>query len=165
MPVPTPFLAPTFVALTFLPQDLFGGPGIASPIVSFFEHDLLSYLSGMGIVVYVGHVPQGAGLPACTFQCVSEDPRYSLRSASGLTARNYQFASFSTVADDTFAIEKSIRAALHGFKGLMGSTRVSSCRLQNILDQFEVNVDGSDDGTYQRMAEYKVFFTEAVPSF
>jgi hypothetical protein len=143
-----------------------GSVSATASSTSYFELNLLNYLNGLGLTVYPDHIPQGAGLPAVTFTCVSEDPNYTLRSAAGLTARSYQFSAFSTDKLETVAMESALRAALHGYRGFMGSTFVSSCRLVNMLDlPYETNVDASDSGTYHRAAEYRIFLRETIPLF
>jgi hypothetical protein len=143
---------------------LCGGPP-APP--RFFDLDLFCYLSaaGLGVPIYPGHIPQGAGPgPAISYFAVSEEPYYTLARASGLTARVYQFSTWSTSYFVSASIERSLRSVLHGYRGFMGSTWVSSCRLQQCLDlPYEPNVDGTDQGTYQRAVEYRISFKEPIP--
>lgn len=161
----------------------FAFPGFAFPRFAFpsfppypsglpakgFEADLLAYLTraGLGVGIYPGHIPQGAGSgPAISYFAVSEEPYYTLARAAGLTARVYQFSTWSTGYLDSVEIERSLRAALHGYRGLMGSTWVSSCRIQQCLDlPYEPNVDGTDEGIYQRAVEYRIAFKESIPIF
>ena len=168
----TPYLAPTYLATSYLPQCLVGGgaaTAAASVATNPFEVDLHAYLSaaGLGVPVYPGHVPQAAGPgDAISYLAVGEEPSYNLARAAGLTARAYQFSTWSTSYLRSVSIERSLRSALHGFRGRMGSTRVSSCRLQSCLDlPYEPNVDGSDAGTYQRASEYRIAFQEPAPIF
>ena len=137
-----------------------------APTLNPFEVDLLAYLQSSGMTVYAGHVPQGVNPPAYTFLCVSEDPRYTIAKAAGLTFRSYQFSSFSTDYLETVAMDGALWAALGGFRGNMGSTFVSSCRLVNTIDlPYEANVDGSDEGTYHRAAEYRIGLKKPIPTF
>jgi hypothetical protein len=133
-----------------------------------FDQDLQAYLaSTLGASVYPGdHVSQGMGLPAFSYLCVGEDPCYTLRAAAGLTRKTYQFDSWSTSHGVACSMELQLRNALHGFRGMMGGTYVSSCRLQNCLDMpYEPNIDGSDGGTYHRVSEYRIAYREPVPTF
>jgi hypothetical protein len=144
-------------------------PGSLSSVLppNVFEVDLFAYLSAVvpGVAIYPGHIPQGAGSgPAISYFAVSEEPFYTLARAAGLTARVYQFSTWSPSYLSSVSIERSLRSVLHGYRGQMGSTFVSSCRLQQCLDlPYEPNVDGSDVGTYQRAVEYRIAFKEPIP--
>lgn len=130
-----------------------------------FEADLVAYLGAFGLFAQPGHVPQRAALPAITYALVGEEPRYRARSAAGLTARTYQLSCFAVDYARATGLEAALRSALHGFRGPMGTTHVSSCRLENTLDLYEPNVDGSDRGTFHRVAEYRIFLEESIPTF
>jgi hypothetical protein len=148
----------------------FPGSGQTSPKLPPFEVDLVAYLTGvgLGVSIYPGHIPQKAdpSVPAISFLAVSEQPRYTLMRASGMTSRNYQFSTWSRSYLTSCAVELALRDALHGFRGLMGSTPVSACRLQQCLDlPFEPDVDESDEGTYQRVSEYRIAFQEIPRQF
>ncbi len=144
-----------------------GGPAPAPPASVRFEVDLLAYLGpALDATIYPGHVPQRAALPAVTYTLVGEEPRYTIGAAAGLTARVYQFSFFSRDQLDAIDLEASARSALHGYRGPMGSTLVTSCRLQDAMDlPYEANVDGSDSGTFHRVAEYRIFLKESIPNF
>lgn len=132
---------------------------------NYFEQDLVAYLGSNGITITPGHLPQGS-TSGCFFVMVAESVRYTLARAAGLTFRSYQFSSLSTVALDTIMAESAMRKLLSGYRGMMGTTFVSSCRLVNVLDlPYEANVTGNDDGTYHRAAEYRIGIKEAIPTF
>jgi hypothetical protein len=141
----------------------FAGSGQPAP----FEVDLLAYLNSKAwLTFYPGHLPQEAPLPACSFFLVSEEPKYTLGSAAGLTARVYQFDQWSNYYMDTIMFERRLRRVLHGYRGWMGGSFVSSCRIQDVMDlPYEPNVDDSDQGTYHRVAEYRILLRETIPSF
>jgi hypothetical protein len=158
----------TFDGFTFdsLPFD--ASPSSPPPPAAVrFEVDLLAYLGPkLDATVYVGHVPQGRNLPAVTYTLVGEDSRSTLKSAAGLTARTYQFSFFSLDQFEVIDLEAAARSVLLGFRGMMGTTLVTSCRLQDAMDMpYQDNVDASDFGTYQRIAEYRIFLKESVPTF
>jgi len=144
-------------------------PPTPDPTPGIFEEDLLAYLSaqGLGVDIYPGHIPQGDETPdAISYFAVEEEPYYTMARAAGLTARVYQFSTWSTSYLTTVQLERSLRAVLHGFRGYMGTTKVSSCRLQQCLDlPYEPNIDGTDAGTYQRAVEYRIAFKETAPTF
>jgi hypothetical protein len=150
-----------------------GGPflltgGLAGVTTAPFDQELQTYLAArLGTPVYPDdHVAQVLALPAFTYTLVGEDPYYTLRAAAGLTAKVYQFDSWATSKLAAARMELALRGALHGFRGMMGGTYVSGCRLRNCLDMpYEPNVDGSDGGTYRRVAEYRIAYREPVPIF
>jgi hypothetical protein len=162
-PNPNPYLPTCYFPSSFFPGAYFGDASYAAP-PSFFEADLVAYLLAQGITIYPGHVPQGVGLPAYTFFVISDQPRYTLAKAAGLTVKTIQFTAFATSFLSVVSMEKVLRNILSGFRGSMLSSFISSCRLDQVVDLYEPNVDATDQGTYQRSTEYRMFVRESVLS-
>ncbi len=132
-----------------------------------FEEDLLAYLGGsLPFPAYPGHVPQLGAVPCYSFGLVAESPYYLLAGPSaGLTRLTYQFDCWSTDRLEAARMQISLRALLHGFRGPMGSSYVSSSRLESRVVLYEPNVPGTDQGTYHEAVEYRLIVRDPVFTF
>lgn len=131
-----------------------------------FDVSLQTYLSAnLTSTVYPGHIPQRAVLPAYSYFCLSEDPYYTIAAAAGLTNVVYQLDVWAADYLDASVMETALRNILHGFRGMMGSTKVYTSRLTNRSGQYEAIVDGSDEGTYHIDTEYRFIYREPIPTF
>jgi hypothetical protein len=133
-----------------------------------FDVSLQTYLqANLSARIYPGHIPQRATLPAYSYFRQTETPRYYLAGpATGLADVQYQFDCWSTTYLDVSVMESALRQALHGYRGLMGSTMVFSVRLMNVYGApAEAPVEGDDQWTYHTVVEYHIFYQEQVPQF
>jgi hypothetical protein len=133
-----------------------------------FDVNLEAYLAvALGANVFPSnHIAQTSSLPSYSYFLVSEENKSTLAAAAGITSKVYQIDTWSLTPLDVASMELSLRNALNGFRGAMGSSYVSSCRIQNCFDMpYEPNVDGSDQGTYRRVSEYRFLVSESVPTF
>lgn len=146
---------------------LFSGgtpPAPTAPV--FFEQNLVAYLKNLNIICYPGgKVPQKISLPCYTYAFVGETPDYLLASAAGVTNKRYQIDMLSLNYIDVATMELSLRNALHGYIGVIGSYPVTSIMTNTYDAPYEPNVNGSDDGTYRRISEYQFVINEPIPTF
>lgn len=113
-----------------------------------FDVSLQTYLSDkLSNTVFPGHIPQSATLPAYSYFRLEEDAYYTLGAAAGLTSVVYQVDCWSTDYLDCSVMQTALRNALHGFRGYMGSTLVTSSRLRNTQSITEPNIDYYTNGT------------------
>jgi hypothetical protein len=164
---PTGSLSPLWLTL-------FGsgsGSGSAPATTQPFDFDLRAYLAAkLGQPVYPVHIPQQVDpsvevLPCYTYTLVSSEHLNKLASPLGICDSHYQVDVWAYLYDDAVTMSESVRLALQGYVGLMGTTTVQSCLLHNEITQDESPPNASDKWVYHRIKEFRIFYRESIPTF
>ena len=125
--------------------------------------DLTAYLianAGLTALVngriYSQVLPQHAVLPAIVYSQIHGKAGNTMENASGFTDATFQFACMAMSYYDAKKTAKSLRAALEGFAGTMGSTKVYGAFQ-------EAERDGFDFETleYRTDLDFKIWHLEA----
>lgn len=101
------------------------------------EQGIITYLKAQNVAgqrVYPLSLPQNAVLPAVVVQRVSGLPDYTHDGDSGLEPGRFQFTSWAESYAAAKATALSVKAALSGYKGSMGTVTVGASFIANELD-------------------------------
>lgn len=128
------------------------------------ETSLRSYLlaqtsitSLVGQRIYPMRLPQGATLPAITYQVVFGTSTYSHDGDEDLGRRRFQLDCWASTYADSMNVAEAVRAAINGHDGPMGSTAQVNGRVINILDLPEPEL-----AIWRRMVEVQLWHQEAA---
>jgi hypothetical protein len=132
---------------------------------AIFTHlpDVLS----VGERVYPMSLPQGAELPAVTWQLVSDDPLVSHDWAQDhplYDARRYeqsriQFSTWAGSFDDAEELAEELRTAITGYRGLWGDVQIESVLPVLSLDDYE-----PETGLFRRIGDYVIGWIDEAGS-
>ena len=101
--------------------------------------------------------------PRLTYTIVSGLPDLVLRGASGLSAKTLQVDIWSQSDLEACTLREQLRYAVQGFRGYMGSCRITNVLWSELPGAWEAGVDAQDKGTYRRSVEVKCWYREYVP--
>lgn len=103
--------------------------------------------------------PQGVVYPSALYQRVNTSPTYSHDGDSGLDFVRYQIRCSTKTALATQQLANAFRAALSGYKGMLGDTYVGSIRFVNDIDDYDPVVQ-----SYHRLLELVAGVNAVVPA-
>ncbi len=101
--------------------------------------------------VYPDKLPQSPTYPAITYEIISDIPYRGLsgdHDKERVHARLHCWAVTAAVRND---LTRKVRAALSGFKGLMGTVKVSTVKFETWNDIYE-----DEPEVYRRVADFMV---------
>jgi hypothetical protein len=132
--------------------------------------DLRQYLatnltSIVGLHIYPVVLPQTAGLPAITYARITGGHDHNLKQATGAAIPTFELDCWGATYDQADQLAEAVRQKMQGFSGAMGSTLVTSVLLDDEVDAFEPNDDGSDTGLYRITLKYRIQYRESIPTF
>lgn len=102
------------------------------------EQGIITYLMALNVAgkrVYPAPLPQNSVLPGVTMQRISSVTDYVQSGASGLELGRFQFTSWAESYAAAKATAQQVKAALSGYKGVMGTVDVGASFLANEIDQ------------------------------
>lgn len=153
--------------------DYFGPPRGVIPAEldgDDLEQALAAYLKADASVativadrVYPIVPPQTAALPDIVFRIISGKGFHHLRGYSGISTARIRITARSRYLRDCAGLRKAVRQ-LDGFMGMFGTIRILWCEFQDVHDDWEKPIEGSDLGTYQRRFDLFFKYREAIPS-
>lgn len=109
--------------------------------------------------VYPFRVPQGATLPALTYQRVSTDRRPSLSGPSTSRVKAYfQIDCYSESVSDVRDLATKVRLALDGFKGTLGS----ETGVGGIICESEREDDNEQTDVFRKILEFSIPHQETI---
>lgn len=111
------------------------------------QSDVIQAVAALGTAaltrVFDEQVPQGAALPFMALTVLSANQPQVLNGSGLLKRATIRLAIFSRSASERDVMGDVIRATYHGFKGTVGSTNVSSIRVEDSADSVELS-DGDN---------------------
>lgn len=118
---------------------------------------LASAVPTAGGRVYPGWVPQQGTYPAVTYLAFGDGAGLAHGGPEDLATRTYQIDLWALTYSEARAMAAALRAALHGFAGLLGSagTRVQPARLVDARDTYE-----NDPKLWRVSQDYAVTYKE-----
>jgi len=126
------------------------------------EAGLFSFLSGeqnvtalVGSRIYPLKLPQAATYPAITYQRVSGDRIRSLDGPSGLADPRIQLDLWDKTYSGVKALADTVRGALDGFRGLMGTDNIGGVLLLSDSDFYEQGVE-----VFRVIQDYSIWHKE-----
>lgn len=127
------------------------------------EEGLYAYLAAhaglsalIGTRLYPVTLPQTPTLPAVIYQRVSGPEVYSHQGFSNLVTPRFQFDCRGLTYASAKAVAAQVKAALRGYKGLMGTVSVNGARIENDLDASDPEL-----GHYSVLIDAVIPHTEA----
>lgn len=137
-------------------------------------HDYLSDQAGLtaliGTALYKDRLPEGASLPAVTYQRISRTtPGVHQTAAGELEQSRFQFSAWATSRATCISIRGALYAALagrpHGTMGDSDPVTVLRIEHQNDIERYETPSDGSDQGTFGISSDYMIWHRQTAPTF
>ena len=92
------------------------------------EQDLQTYLTAIlanGVLVYPFIVPQGAAIPAVTYQTIGDPTTIDSTGPTDLIVGRFQFTTVAESYAEAKSLAKEIKTALDGYSDTMGNTEIS----------------------------------------
>ena len=106
-------------------------------------------------------------LPRITLHNVSGGHEHHMGAASGIVQGRVQINCHASAPIGTEALAEAVRQSLDGFRGLMGSTYVSTCHLSDEREQTVQPVEGRDEtgGVFTKQLDFTIGYGVTVPTF
>lgn len=127
---------------------------------------LLAQLAGtFGTRIHPVKVPQStATLPVLVVNRESGVHAHRLSGAAGRAAPSMRLRVFGSTYDSVMTAAEAVRQVMQGFRGEMGTVRVTAVLLDDEFDEYLPAADGSDAGTYARTLDYTIQYRESIPA-
>lgn len=106
---------------------------IGEAIVSILLADL-NLVALIGNRVYPNYVPQGAAVPAVTYQRISGPRDHTFDGPSGLVKSRYQLNSWADTYGDMESVADAVRIAMDGFSGTIGGRVIQNIESDDETD-------------------------------
>lgn len=110
------------------------------------DQDLVTFLAGLstaaGARVHIGNAPQDTAYPFIVIRRTGGNTPLTLASVSLFARAQFSINVIAKEYADAYPTANAIKTALHGFRGVMGSTTVQSTRcLSDPADGSEIDGD------------------------
>lgn len=125
---------------------------VVEDITAFLQADsgLTAVIAGR---VYPVILPQGAALPALVYSQTHGHQALTLDDAEGFTDAMFQISCMATSYKDAKTVAKAVRAALHGFAGMMNATT----KVYGAFDETERDTYNADTKEYRTDLDFRIF--------
>ncbi len=136
------------------------------------ESALYSYLSTKASItalvstrIYPQVAPDSGDYPFITYNVISESHDHAMQGATGLANPSLQVDVWAETIADRVAVSESLRNALDGFTGNMGTENLSirNCFLQNRANFNENDGEGKTPA-YRSSMDFSIWHVETVPT-
>lgn len=108
---------------------------------------------------------QDETLPALVIQETSSDHEELLNGAGGISHSSITIACYAATRIKADQVAEIIRQVLHGYTGSAGSQTIQASQLEDRAVGYLVPNDGSDVGLYVNSLDFRITFTETIPTF
>ena len=135
---------------------------VQPPIV--LTNELVEWIGAkLGKTPLPNHLPQSNDTyPVISFTIFDGDTIMNLASPAGVSYIDVQFTIWSLSSMDAAMLQKRLLVALGGYRGPMGRAYCQAALAGRPNTTYTKAVDGSDDGTYGDIREYRIWFTEPL---
>lgn len=121
----------------------------------------------IGTRIYGSVLPQQNGklttpLPACTIEIISGSSDSALYGGTGLAIQRVSIACYSKKIDTTRTLAESVRVAMLGLRGPVGSEHVRCVTCESRQDLTDPPNDASPDWRYLHVLDFEVTHGEAA---
>ena len=108
--------------------------------------------------------------PYITFQLITRGHEHDLGAASGLARTRMQVNCWQSTPTLAETLADTVRDALDGFSGTMGTTNtaaVKSCRLDGDFEDYDPppDPDRAEAGVFSVKMDFLIWYTETIPTF
>ena len=114
--------------------------------------------------IYPVLIPQGAALPAITYQLLSSEPFAAHDGHTGHTKDRFQINCYSTSYATAKDLAEKVRLALSGYSGTSESVVISEIHHQGTTDTFTAPRDAGETGVHQVQLDVLVGYASTIPS-
>lgn len=110
---------------------------------------------------------QSDGLPRVVMHTISESDEHHMLAATGKVQGRVQIDSHAATPVGAEALSEAVRQSIDGFRGLMGSTFVSTCHKASARSLVTPPHEGRDEsgGVYTVQTDYLIGWSVSVPTF
>lgn len=110
--------------------------------------------------VYPNWVPQGASMPAISFNQVSGIRDYSMDGADGMAQTLYQIDCWATTYSETRDLADAVRGALSAYSGTIAGVTIDVAFLQDENDVPEYSKQSDVAKRYGKSLDFTIWFRE-----
>lgn len=129
-----------------------------------FEVELQTYLSdALAVTVWPGALPANykqSDLPALVYSLASHESEDELEGPSSLSEWTIRLEAYGRSILDAAGLMERVKANLHGYRGMMGSTMVQRAMRQGGSHDYSVLPGKSGQLTQVRSAEFWICYEE-----
>lgn len=115
--------------------------------------------------IFPGVARQGEQLPYLTMRQIGTDRYNDLAGEDGLATIVLQLTVRADTDTEARDIAELIRNRLSGYRGLMDTTYVQGCTIENQREQQVRPAAGSDHWMFEHHTDYRITFNQAEPTF
>ena len=115
--------------------------------------------------IYPGAAPQGGDFPRITIEGTGLEQMHHMTGASKSVEADYDINVYSLDDEDAHRIASAISAAMNGLRGKLDDLSISYIRLETQTDETLPPTDGGEDPVYNVEQNWKLWYSESVPSF
>lgn len=148
--------------------------------MSTIRQDLRTYLAAQAGIqavltangntrIFLSRIPQSnppsSSFPAVMYRRASGGHEHDLDGSAGYAAPLFEFHVADPNPATVETICEALRQELQGFRGLMGSTPVQRCTLEDEQDEYVESQIGDDAGFHVTVLTYRIGYTESIPTF
>lgn len=108
---------------------------------------------------------QNETFPAVVLSETRSDHIHTISASAGFVESLIEFACFSATRLEAESVGEAVRQALQGYTGTAGSETIKSCILESRDSGYLVPADGSDEGLYVTALDFRIVFSESIPTF
>lgn len=144
-----------------IPADL-SGEDLEQAIAAYLIADpVVSSIAGDRVYPIVP--PQSSTLPDLFFNTISGTTQYDLHGYIGISTARVRFTARSTRISDCASLRHALRQ-LSGFRGMFGAVRIEWIEFEDVKDDYDPPLPGSDEGTYKRQWDLLIKYRESIPA-
>ena len=115
--------------------------------------------TALGKTVYrEDNAPQDQREPYATYERLSTESIRALKRVTTLAMAIYRVALYSTNPNTAETMEGALWAALDGYRGTMGTTKVQLAQVDNISTRMETPTDGNQPRVHVREFDVTLWF-------
>lgn len=119
----------------------------------------------LGARMFPGVARQGESLPYLTVRQIGTERFNDLAGEDSIASVTYQLTTWAATDTETREIDELIRLRISGYRGLMDSTYVHGCTIENQREQQIKPAEGSDHWLFGKSTDYQITFNQPVPTF
>lgn len=127
------------------------------------DHRLISALVTAPGVWVLG-APQSQELPYITYSYTSAAPVTYATGVTDLVESTYRFECWGATPESAHDLGDALVRALSGFRGFIDDIYVRVCTLQSESQEYIPPSEGSDQGTFAEVRDFRIWFLRAAPT-
>jgi Protein of unknown function (DUF3168) len=130
-----------------------------------FLYDSPAVRNRLGSRIFPAVARQGEQLPYLAMKQLGTERHYDLAGEDGLASVVLQLSVCAITDSDAREISEIVRNRLSGYRGLMESTFVHGCTIENQREQQLKPSTGGEQWLHVHNTDYRLTFNQTIPAF